>query len=205
MVEDRGTNIRTTNYYLNSQNKFIVALSKDTVGVTLRLVSDLVPLDETLSHAFDIAFHSSRSMAARAPFQGTLHQTQANVTFSRVPADLPSVRILGEDTLYTTAEGMKLTVDYRLPEGYALSLAVLRKAQSPDGKTSEYTNTGQVVSDLMNDQNYWRPYATVANKATLTVPLAGHQNGSFCLVITVIDQTGARIMEIPYYFVIYDS
>lgn len=122
-----------------------------------------------------------------------------------VTAELPSVQILGEDTLYSTAEDMKLTVDYHLPEGYALSLAVLRKAESPDGKTSEYTNTGQVVADLMNDQNYWRPYATVANKAALTVPLTGHRNGSFCLVITVIDQTGARIMEVPYYFVIYDS
>ena len=201
VVENLGTKIQTTNYYLNAENQFIISVSQDATSLELRLVSELTPLDQVLSHAFDIHLYASRSRASRAPMLGTARQTVNSVTFHRAAAVKPSLRITGDTGLYRQSEPMRLTVEYDMPDDYALFLVVMRKADTGN----DYTNTGQSVDDLKNKEDHWIDDPSGANKATLVLPLAGQRNGSYCLVITVRDATGTKVMEIPYYFVIYDS
>lgn len=179
-----------TTYLYRSGGSFIVPLSllgteEKTVNLTLR--STLFP-PEGASYSFDAEWRISPSKAGRAPMAGDQKNEQkgkVDVTFTASSKAVPSLKSKGMDgqsRVLTNRDTLKLEIEQKALDGYAISAALLRK-----GENGTYVGTG------------WNQ--TEVSGTSLSVPLGGQAPGSFCLMLTV-KQGIKTVMEVPYYFCI---
>ncbi len=184
-VADGGTTL----YKMNSNNQFIIPLgdiSNKDVKITL---SSLMFGVSEKNLKFTADWYVSQSSADNSPLNG-YKAASCNVNFSCKIDAVPSVRIDG--TKHRSQKGGKLevTVNYKnIPSDDTIVAYMYRKSGD------EYLYTGasvQIDNETINNEQHSK---------NVVFNMGDMGNGSYKIVV-VVQEAGANILQVPYYFVI---
>lgn len=178
----------TTLYTMNSNRQFIIPLGKiDNKQVKITLNSSLFgSAEENL--AFNADWYVSKSDADNSPINGYLDRPDAscNVNFSCKKDAVPSVRIDGTKRLCKAGDKLNVDVNFKgIPDQGSITAYL----QSKNG--GQYVDTGAKVS-ISNDADTSRQIEFNMGKMS---------PGSYRILV-IVQESGANILKVPYYFVI---
>ncbi len=176
---------KTTLYTMNSSRMFIIPLGEvGTKEVKITLNSDLFGSSE-LSLALTAKWYVSQGGADRSPLNG-YSAANCNVAFSCKKDTVPSIRIDGFKRLCHAGEQLQVIVNYA---GIPSEGTVTAYLQSKNGE--QYVDTGAKVS-ITTD-------ADISKQVEFN--MGQMAKGSYRILV-VVQESGANILQVPYYFVI---
>ncbi len=177
---------KTTLYTMNSKRQFIIPLDEiGTKEVKITLNSHLFSsTKENLS--FDADWYVSQSSADKSPLNG-YPAASCNVTFSCKKDAVPSVRIDGTKYLCHAGDTLNVTVNY---SGIPIDGNITAYLQSKNG--GQYVDTGAKVP-ILN-------YVGTSNRL-IEFNMGRMAPGSYRIIV-IVQESGANILQVPYYFVI---
>ncbi len=183
---------KTTRYAMNSKmgssgqliRQFIIPLDEiGTKEVKTTLNSNMFSSSEK-SLAFTAEWFVAQSSADKSPLNG-YSAASCNITFSGKKDTVPSVRIDGTQRLCHTGDVLRITVNYAGVPSEGIITAYLQ------GKSGgQYVDTGAKVS-ISND----------SDSKPIDFNMGQMEEGSYRILVVVQD-AGANILQVPYYFVI---
>ncbi len=134
--------------------------------------------------AFTAEWYVAQSNADKSPLNG-YSAASCDVTFSGKKASVPSVRIDGTQRLCHAGEVLSVTVNYAgIPSGGKITAYL----QSKSG--GQYVDTGAKAS-VAND----------ADSKQIEFNMGQMDKGSYRILV-IVQESGANILQVPYYFVI---
>ncbi len=183
----------TTLYKMNTKTdpsgevirQFIIPLGEvGTKEVKITLNSNMFGSSES-NLAFTAEWYVAQSSADNSPLNG-YSSASCNVTFSGKKDAVPSVRIDGTQRLCHAGDVLRVTVNYAgIPSGGKITAYL----QSKSG--GQYVDTGAKAS--------------VANDADLSKQIEfnmGQMDKGSYRILVIVQESGANILQVPYYFVI---
>ncbi len=176
---------KTTLYTMNSNRQFIIPL--DEIGnkeAKITLNSDLFGLSEN-SLVFTAEWYAAQSSADQSPLNG-YSAASCDVTFSGKRDTVPSVRIDGTQRLCHAGDVLKVKVYFAGIPSEGTMTAYL---QSKNG--DQYVDTGAKVP-ISND---------AGTSKQIEFNMGQMEKGSYRILV-VVQESGANILQVPYYFVI---
>ena len=177
----------TTMYYPRAGGLFIVPLASDSGIVTVTMMSSLFD-SMGADAAYTVDLVASESLAGTAALNGEVLDS-LDTAFLRDKKEMPSVSVLERgdgDRVFSSDETLDLHVTALNMEGCTVTATMTFRAP-----TGGYTSTG------------WEEEVEfIQNQAAISVNLAIYSEGSYCLLLTVTDSSGARLYQVPHYFVI---
>lgn len=175
----------TTRYAMAAGRQFIIPLSNlSSKDIKLTLNSCLfVSPGESLT--FTAGWYVSQSGADQSPLNG-YPAASCDVTFSCEKDAVPSVRIDGTQHLCHAGDKLQVTVNYAgIPSGETITAYL----QSKNG--GQYVDTGAKVS-IAADADTSKP---------VEFNMGQMAKGSYRILV-IVQESGANILQVPYYFVI---
>ena len=176
----------TTLYTMNSNRKFIIPL--DEIGakeVKITLNSNLFGSLEK-NFEFTANWYVSGSGADESPLNG-YNAANCNVTFSCEKDAVPSVRIDGTKHRCDVGGQLDVTVNYQgIPSGETITAYLQRKSGE------QYEDTG-AKKEVPNELN--------TDPKMITFNMGQMAKGSYRILV-IVQESGANILQVPYYFVI---
>lgn len=177
----------TTLYTMNSDRKFIIPLDEiDNKEVNITLNSYLFGSSQDLE--FIAEWYVSEGRADKSPLNGYNAATCGEITFSCEKDVVPSVRIDG--TTHRCSVGGQLSVDVNyadIPIGEKTITAYL---QSKNGE--QYVDTG-AKKEIS--------HTTGTGDQEIEFSMGQMPKGSYRILV-IVQESGANILQVPYYFVI---
>ncbi len=176
---------KTTLYTMNANRQFIIPL--DEIGnkeAKLTLNSDLFGLSEN-SLVFTAEWYAAQSSADQSPLNG-YSAASCDVTFSGKRDTVPSVRIDGTQRLCHAGDVLKVKVYFAGIPSEGTMTAYL---QSKNG--DQYVDTGARVP-ISND---------AGTSKQVEFSMGQMAKGSYRILV-IVQESGANILQVPYYFVI---
>lgn len=177
----------TTLYTMNSDRKFIIPLDEiDNKEVNITLNSYLFGSSQDLE--FTAEWYVSEGRADKSPLNGYNAATCGEITFSCEKDVVPSVRIDG--TTHRCSVGGQLSVDVNyadIPIGEKTITAYL---QSKNGE--QYVDTG-AKKEIS--------HTTGTGDQEIEFSMGQMPKGSYRILV-IVQESGANILQVPYYFVI---
>ncbi len=179
----------TTLYKMTSKRQFIIPLgdiSNKDIKITL---SSKTFNSSEKNLEFTANWYVSQSSAENSPLNG-YNADSCNVSFSCKKDSVPSVRIDGTQHLCKKGGKLEVTVNYKgVPSHENIVAYMYRKSGD------EYVYTGANVSIENETINYEQ------HSKRTSFNMGDMGNGSYKIVV-VVQESGANILQVPYYFVI---
>ncbi len=176
---------KTTLYTMYSNRQFIIPLGE--VGakeVEITLNSDMFVSSEN-SLVFTAEWYVAQSSADKSPLNG-YSAASCDVTFSGKKDTVPSVRIDGTQHLCHAGDVLSVTVNYA---GIPSEGSIVGYLQNK--RDGVYTDTGARPT-VSND---------TGSSMQMEFNMGQMDNGSYRILV-VVQESGANILQVPYYFVI---
>jgi len=192
-------NGETTIYYQKENGEFVIPgseLASGTKEIIVTLESMMFPESAVpLTYEFEVIWMVSNSKAGSASVNGE-QVDKKSIVMDVVSSKQPALKIIGDDRVLTANDVLELVVEYRNMEPYTVEAELMRMVDADPTQEDygKYAGTG------------WRENLEFSSEKTsleLDVPLAGFQDGNFCLMLTLKSKTDIIIItKVPYYFIL---
>lgn len=189
----------TTIYYQKENGEFVIPgseLVSGTKEIIVTLESMMFPESAApLTYEFEVIWMVSNSKAGSASVNGE-QVDKKSIVMDVVSSKQPALKIIGDDRVLTANDVLELVVEYRNMEPYTVEAELMRMVDADPTQEDygKYAGTG------------WRENLEFSSEKTsleLDVPLAGFQDGNFCLMLTLKSKTDIIIItKVPYYFIL---
>lgn len=181
---------KTVLYSMNSKKQFIIPLGKIGDSEVKTTLNSCLFGTAGKNLEFTAEWYVSKSNADKSPLNGYKAATcDKNINFSGTKDALPSVRIDDADRVCKPGGTLKIDVNYAgIPKGDEITAHL--QSKTTDG---QYDYTGA---------NIKIPHDTNTNgKESIQFSMGKMDKGSYRILV-IVQESGANILQVPYYFVI---
>ena len=155
--------------------------------------------DSDTTYSFNVKLVASKSVAGDAPYNGDV-MVNTTLSFTSQSTGRYSIRFVELDRdknrFYSVGDTLNVNIIYI--SDYAVTLTFLFKDAN-----GGYSNTAWLPKHYQPSTS--SSGATVSESVSLTgISRNGRPAGSFCLMATIKDDSGATVLSVPFYFVIVE-